>query len=120
MKTLLSILLTLTVFSSHAGDVTIVDAVAKKTGDQVYAFNVTLRHADSGWDHYADQWQVVSEEQQVLGTRTLYHPHVEEQPFTRSLGGVKIPSNVTTVIIRARDTVHGVSPQQYRLELPRQ
>ena len=119
MKTLLSILLTLTVFNSYAGDVTIVDAVAKKTGDQVYAFNVTLRHADTGWDHYANQWQVLTEDEQVLGTRTLYHPHVEEQPFTRSLGGIRIPSNVTTVIIRARDSVHGVNPEKFRLELPR-
>lgn len=119
MKILLSLIITLTVYNSYAGDVTIVDAVAKKTGDNVYAFNVTLKHDDTGWDHYANQWQVFSEDGQLLGTRTLYHPHVEEQPFTRSLGSVKIPSNMTTVIIRARDSVHGVSPQKFRLELPR-
>ena len=119
MKILLSLVIALTVFNGYAGDVTIVDAVAKKTGDQVYAFNVTLKHADTGWDHYANEWQVLSEDEQVLGTRTLYHPHVEEQPFTRSLGSVQIPPNMTTVIIRARDSVHGISPQKFRLELPK-
>ena len=118
MKTLLSTLMILFAANCHAGDVTIVDAMAKKTGDRLYAFNVTLSHADTGWDHYANQWQVLTTDQQVLGTRTLYHPHVEEQPFTRSLGSVQIPPNVTTVIIRARDSVHGVSPQQFSLELP--
>ena len=52
---------------------------------QTLRLSVTLKHDDSGWEHYADLWQVVSESGQVLGTRTLLHPHVEEQPFTRDL-----------------------------------
>jgi hypothetical protein len=98
--------------------VTIVDVTANKTAQETYHFNVTLKHADTGWDHYANQWQVLTPEQQVLGTRTLFHPHVNEQPFTRSLGGVKVPANVTTIIIQARDTVHGISPQEFTLKLP--
>ena len=43
----------------------------------------------------------------VLGTRELAHPHVDEQPFTRSLTGVVIPEGVTTVEIAARDSVVG-------------
>ena len=107
------------IFNCHAGDVSIVNAEAIKSGSGKYSFSVTLKHTDTGWDHYADQWQVLSPDGQVLGTRTLYHPHVEEQPFTRSLGNVNIPANVNTVIIKARDKVHGVSPQPYQLELPR-
>ena len=52
-----------------------------------------------------------------LGLRELVHPHVNEQPFTRSLSGVGIPEGIDAVIIKARDSVHGVSPQDYRLEL---
>jgi hypothetical protein len=54
-----------------------------------------------------------------LGTRVLYHPHVDEQPFTRSLGGVRIPAEVTSVILRAHDSVHGAGGREVVVELPR-
>jgi hypothetical protein len=103
--------------ASVAGDVEIVDATAKE-GAGGWTFSVTLKHGDAGWDHYADLWEVYTPEGELLGKRVLAHPHVNEQPFTRSLSGVQIPNGVTTVIIRARDSVHGVSPQEFRLELP--
>ncbi|MBO9426770.1 hypothetical protein J7444_18680 [Labrenzia sp. R4_1] len=103
--------------ASVAGDVEIVDAAAKE-GAGGWTFSVTLKHGDTGWDHYADLWEVYTPEGKLLGKRVLAHPHVNEQPFTRSLSGVQIPEDVTTVIIRASDSVHGVSPQEFRLELP--
>jgi hypothetical protein len=118
MKRTLLIVMALIPFACQAGDVKIVNAEARKTGDQLYSFSVTLEHADTGWDHYADQWQVLTLDRQVLGTRTLYHPHVGEQPFTRSLGNVKVPAGLSTIIIKAHDKVHGVSPQTYELQLP--
>jgi len=54
----------------------------------------------------------------VLGTRVLRHPHVKEQPFTRRLGGVRIPASVTRVQVRARDSVHGFGGQIVELPLP--
>ena len=90
-------------------DVTAVEV--QRTAPGVYRFDVTVRHADTGWDHYADQWQVLTPEGQVLGTRTLYHPHVDEQPFTRSLDGVAVPPEVKEVVVRARDSVHGEQGQ---------
>jgi hypothetical protein len=42
-----------------------------------------------------------------LGMRVLGHPHVNEQPFTRSLSGVQIPDGTTQVQIQARDLPHG-------------
>ncbi|MEM9632551.1 MAG: hypothetical protein AAGA50_14560 [Pseudomonadota bacterium] len=102
----------------HANDVEIVDAKARKSGN-TWTFSVTLRHEDTGWDHYADLWQVYSPEGKLLGERVLLHPHVEEQPFTRSLSGVEIPDETTEVVIKARDSVHGISPQEFRLSLPR-
>ncbi|MCW8964002.1 MAG: hypothetical protein OQL16_09410 [Gammaproteobacteria bacterium] len=117
MKTYIPFLFSIFVMPVMAGEVTIVDANASKRSN-TYHFNVTLKHADTGWDHYADQWQVLTPDHKVLGTRTLYHPHVKEQPFTRSLGGVSIPADISTVIIQARDTVHGVSSQEFPLKLP--
>ncbi|NBC95089.1 MAG: hypothetical protein GVY27_01895 [Deinococcus-Thermus bacterium] len=53
--------------------------------------SVTLRHGDTGWDDYADGWRIVTAEGEIVGTRPLAHPHVNEQPFTRSLSGVALP-----------------------------
>ncbi len=101
-----------------AGDVDIVGATARMSGNS-WTFSVTLKHADSGWDHYADLWQVLTPDGDLLGERVLLHPHVNEQPFTRSLSGVAVPDGLDTVIIRARDTVHGVSSVSFELRLPR-
>ncbi|MBF9035429.1 hypothetical protein HKCCE2091_14375 [Rhodobacterales bacterium HKCCE2091] len=68
--------------------------------------SVTLRHADTGWDHYADAWEVLDAEGNSLGLRELAHPHVDEQPFTRSLAA-DLPAG--EVLIRARCTVTGWS-----------
>ena len=101
-----------------AGEADVITVDVKKSGDHLYHFDVTVAHADNGWDHYADSWDVLDLEGNVLGTRTLYHPHVNEQPFTRSLSGVKIPGDVTKVIIRAHDSVHQYGGMTKSVELP--
>ncbi len=103
--------------TAFAGDVEIVHAQFRNSGGGDWSVDVTLRHADSGWDHYADAWRVVAGDGTVLGTRTLYHPHETEQPFTRSLGGVAIPAAMTTVYVEAHDKVHGWSPQRVQVNL---
>jgi len=100
-----------------AGQADVVEAEATQRGDGTWRFSATLRHADEGWDHYADQWQVVAPDGTVLGTRTLHHPHTNEQPFTRSLSGVEVPDGVDTVTIRARDSVHGRGGETVTVEL---
>lgn len=67
-----------------------------------WRFDVTLSHPDTGWDHYADGWRVLDMQGNELGLRVLAHPHVTEQPFTRSLSGVNIPRGTTQVQIQAR------------------
>ena len=101
-----------------AGEADVVDVVATKQGGDRYEFSVTLRHADEGWDHYADAWEVLSLDRKALGTRTLYHPHVNEQPFTRSLSGVAVGAGTTVVIIRAHDKAHGYGGREMRVKLP--
>ncbi|MCW8908143.1 MAG: hypothetical protein OQL28_12900 [Sedimenticola sp.] len=102
----------------HGGEVEIVSAEAEREGDG-YRFHVTLRHADSGWEHYANVWRVLGPDGTLLGERILYHPHVDEQPFTRSLSGVRIPPGTDYVEIEAGDSVHGASPGRWRLGLTR-
>jgi len=101
-----------------AGDADVV-AVEVETRAGAYTFHVTLRHADAGWNHYADAWQVLVPDGRVLATRTLHHPHVDEQPFRRSLAGVSVPGGIDRVTVRARDSVHGFGGATATVELHR-
>ena len=93
--------------AAFAGEADVVAVTVVQQDDGSYRFDVTVSHADTGWDHYADKWEVVGPDGTVYGTRILHHPHVDEQPFTRSLGGVRIPAGIAHVTVRAHDTVHG-------------
>ena len=116
LNTVLALLVVTSFTQAQAGkaDVTNVQVECRGT----CTFNVTVRHADEGWKHYADQWDVVSPDGEVLATRILHHPHVNEQPFTRSLSGVKIPAGVREVILRARDSRHGWGGKEMRVAIP--
>jgi hypothetical protein len=105
--------------TAGAGEADVVGAEAARESDGTWRFRVTVRHADEGWDHYADRWQVETPEGRVLGTRVLLHPHETEQPFTRALGGVVVPDDLREVVIRAHDSVHGEGGEVFRLKLPR-
>ncbi len=92
------------------------DATAQSTGTG-WTFAVTLSHGDTGWDDYADGWRVVSADGEVLGIRELLHPHVNEQPFTRSLSGVAIPEATSEVFIEARTLTEGWSDARFPVPL---
>ena len=105
-------------YAAAAGDVEVLAAELRLQGDDTWHVSVTLRHDDTGWEHYADAWRVVGPDRSELGTRILHHPHETEQPFTRSLGGVRIPAGIGSVRLRARDSVHGFGGAEFELELP--
>jgi hypothetical protein len=90
-------------------------AVAEGSG---WRFDVTLTHTDTGWDHYADAWRIETPDGTVLGERALAHPHVDEQPFTRSISGVALPDGLTEVVIRPRCITDGWSDATFTLRLP--
>jgi hypothetical protein len=104
--------------SAFAGEADVVDVTIQRQADGTYTFSVTVRHADEGWKHYADRWEVMTLDGSVLGSRELLHPHVGEQPFTRSLAGVKIPEVNEKVIVRARDSVHNYGGKEMEVKLP--
>lgn len=83
-----------------------------------WKFNVTIRHDDSGWDHYADLWVVVNPQtDEVLGSRTLAHPHVGEQPFTRTLSGVIINKEIRYLEVKSKCTLHGYQGKAVLVDL---
>jgi len=70
--------------SAFSGKPVIVDVnISKKSSSGSHTIMATVRHADSGWKHYADAIEISTPEGVVLLTRVLAHPHVNEQPFTR-------------------------------------
>ena len=95
-----------------AGEVDVLEVKAEKAGDRTYSFTVTVKHDDEGWDHYANQWEVLGPDGNVIGTRVLYHPHIGERQFTRKLRGVTIPEGVEHVIVRVHDKLHGYSREK--------
>lgn len=115
----LGTLLVFTSLSALAGEADVVGVKIIKEGTGTYRFDVTVRHGDEGWKHYADGWDVVAPDGSVLGTRELAHPHESEQPFTRSLAGVTIPKSVNQVTLRAHDSVHENGGAEMSVEVPR-
>lgn len=102
----------------HANEVEIVNVYMHET-DTGWRADVTLKHADTGWEHYADAWRVVDGAGHLLKTRVLYHPHTTEQPFTRSLTNIPIPDGTDIVYVEAHDKRHGWSAQRIKVDLTR-
>ena len=92
------------------------DVTYTKSGN-LWTFNVTLSHGDTGWDDYANAWRIATPDGTVIGTRELAHPHVEEQPFTRSLSGVQIPEGTRELVFQASDSVGGWTSEDFKLKL---
>ena len=103
--------------SQIAGCADVVAATIESSGD-TYRLSATILSADTGWDKYADAWDVRGPDGTVLGTRILAHPHVDEQPFTRSLNDVEISAGVTHVEIAARDSEAGFCGDTVSVTVP--
>ncbi|MEM6711286.1 MAG: hypothetical protein AAF590_03290 [Pseudomonadota bacterium] len=104
---------------ADAGEADVIAASASQDIRGMWTVSATILHADTGWEHYADRFDVLDEAGNVLGSRTLFHPHVEEQPFTRSLNALSIPDDVATITVRAHDNVDGLGGQEVEIELDR-
>jgi hypothetical protein len=74
------------------------------TGDpNAYYFDVTLETTDVDCSHFADWWEVLTPDGELLYRRILAHPHTEGlsgNPFTRSGGPVAVPAD-QEVVVRA-------------------
>ena len=111
---------------AHAGvaDADVLEVRVIDSGDSGMTFHVTVSHPDTGWEDYCNGWDVVTGEGEVLKrsptdrfTRLLLHPHENEQPFSRSQSGIRVPSGVTSLTIRAHDLVDGFGGKVVEIDL---
>jgi len=110
--------------SEGSGNADVLRVRAVEGNDGTWTFHVTVEHPDTGWEDYADGWDLVTPDEEVLKanpddpfTRLLLHPHVDEQPFTRSQSGISIPPGVTQLRVRAHDLVDGYGGQEIVVDL---
>lgn len=115
-KVLLSLQLLSASCFSLAGEANVLSAEVENVGGDFYRFNVTVQHNDEDWHHYAKAWEVLSADGKLLGARVLQHPHINEQPFTRSLT-VTIPEHINQVTIRAYDLMHKFGGKELILDI---
>lgn len=105
--------------AAFAGEAVVLAASASQDIRGTWTVSATILHDDTGWEHYADRFDVLAPDGTVLGSRTLFHPHVEEQPFTRSLSSLSIPDDVDVIIVRAHDNVHELGGETVEVVLER-
>lgn len=105
--------------SSGGSSLADVEEVRVVKNGEAWDFHVTVRHDDTGWDHYADWWRITTPGGEEIARRELGHPHVDEQPFTRSLEGIEIPEGVTSLVVEAHDKVHGYGGKKVAVDLAR-
>lgn len=95
----------------------VTNVTTSKRDNGSYCFNVTVRHNDTGWEHYADAWKVSDLKGNTLATRILAHPHENEQPFTRSKCGIVIPKDISKVAVQAKSNKHGYEAKPYVVDI---
>ena len=110
------ILATLVYEAGWAGRPHVVFVEVRQEDADTWVFSVSVRHDDRDPDHWADWWRVRTLDGHELGRRVLLHSHVDEQPFTRD-ERIRIPRDVSTVVVEAHDKVHGLGGTTVTVDL---
>lgn len=98
-----------------ANEPKVLDVKVEKSG-MAWRVDVTLEHPDTGWEHYVDGWEVLDKDGDRLGYRILHHPHVTEQPFTRSLTNLSLPDGTREIFVKPHCSVDGWSGEAVRVQ----
>jgi hypothetical protein len=84
----------------------------------IFDFDVTVSSPYDTPKRYADAFRVMGKDGVVFGERKLLHDHGDEQPFTRDLYGVNIPTGIRAVVVQARDQQYGYGGKTVEVVLP--
>ena len=97
----------------------VVKVQVRLTAENTFDFDVTVSSPYDTPKRYADAFRVTGPGGKVYGTRKILHDHQTEQPFTRDLYNVTIPTEVNIVTVQARDQKYGYGGKTVRVPLPR-
>lgn len=92
--------------ATSAGALADVTAVSVSDDPGDYTFAVTVLSPDVDCSRYADWWEVLTEDGELVFRRILNHSHPDEQPFTRDGGPVAVAAD-QVVIVRAHLSTDG-------------
>ncbi|CEM32708.1 unnamed protein product [Vitrella brassicaformis CCMP3155] len=85
----------------------VLEVSVRETSAGKYMIGVTLETSDVDCTHYANWWEVLSEDGELLYRRILRHSHAATQPFTRySEDDVSLEED-QEIIVRAHMHVDG-------------
>jgi hypothetical protein len=118
MRLILALTLSLVASPALAAPANVIDVSLTREPAGTFRADVTVRSDETGWNKYADRWEVLTPDGTVLAVRELAHPHVDEQPFTRSQAGIAIPEGIKAVRVRARDSVEGWGGAEMMIPVP--
>jgi hypothetical protein len=74
---------------TQASEADVIAATAKCNADGTCRIDATIKSRDTGWNYYAERFEVVTAGGRILATRVFLHSHEDEQPFTHGLDNVK-------------------------------
>lgn len=110
--------------SNPKGNADVTFVKATRTGVGKWTFEVSANHPDVGWRDFMDGWDVVLPSGKTIllaphdkFTRVLAHPHVDQQPVTRSQANIPIPEGTKKVTVRAHDLVDGYGGRVVEVKL---
>jgi hypothetical protein len=83
-----------------------VESVGFSGGNLDYQIAIEISSPDTGCEQYADWWEVVTAEGDLVYRQVFDGPHLDEQPFTVIQPGVPLESNVP-YLFRAHMHPHG-------------
>jgi hypothetical protein len=86
--------------------------------ESICQFSVTVQHEDTGWEHYANRYDLLAVGGGLIAPRILQHPHVDEQPVRRGIRDLVIPHRVKRIKVRAHDSVHGLGGAEVTVDVP--
>jgi hypothetical protein len=104
--------------SGSEGCAHVIGVSIAEVGTNVYSVAATIESADTGWEKYADRFEVRAGDGTVLGGLVLTHPHEDEQPFTRTVAEVTIPAGTDGVVVAAHDSEGGFCGNGFSIAVP--
>lgn len=100
-----------------AGEANVLKVVIEKSDNGSFNVHTTVQHDDEGFEHYADRWEILDMDGNILDTRILTHPH-SAAPFTRSIMRASLPEGIKEILVRAHDNVHGYGGEEIKVPIP--